>query len=154
MKARAIDHICIAVEDLQRARSVYEETLGLELAVEYVAPSEKIRVARYYLGEVALELMEPTGPDSEVAKFLKRRGEGVFLISYRVDDVEEGLRELRQRGCRLIDNRPRQLMGNRYAFIRPPKEMCGVLTEILDGHFEPAVPSPRGGDLQEGPSKG
>lgn len=152
MKARSIDHICIAVKDLNRARSIYEETLGLELAVEYVAPSEKIRVARYYLGDVALELMEPTEADSDVARFLERRGEGVFLISYRVDDVEEGLRELRQRGHRLIDERPRHLLGNRYAFIRPPKEMCGVLTEILDGRFELTAPSPADGDLQEGPS--
>lgn len=137
MKVEKIDHICIAVRDLERAKKVYEEALGLELDIEYVAESEKIRVARYYVGEVALELMESTSPDGEVAKFIERRGEGVFLISYRVPDVAEGLKELRVKGKRLIDETPRELMGNRYAFIMPPKEMCGVLTEILDGKFDP-----------------
>ncbi len=135
MKAKAIDHICIAVEDLEKAKKVYEETLGLELNIEYIAESEKIRVARYYIGDVALELMESTHPDGDVAKFIKRRGEGVFLISYKVDNVEESLHELKEKGYRLIDEKPRKLMGNRYAFIRPPKEMCGVLTEIIDGKF-------------------
>ncbi len=93
MKARKVDHICIAVKDLSAARTIYENTLGLELAIEYVAESEKIKVARYYIGEVALELMESTTPDGEVAKFIDKKGEGVFLISYQVDDVAEGLRE-------------------------------------------------------------
>ncbi len=136
MKAKKIDHICIAVRDLDKARKIYEETLGLELAVEYKAESEKIHVARYYIGEVALELMESTSADGDVAKFIEMRGEGIFLLSFRVDDVEEGIKELKERGERVIDERPRKLMGNRYAFIKPPKEMCGVLTEILDGEFD------------------
>ena len=137
MKAEKIDHICIAVKDLARARNVYEDMLGLEPALEYEAESESIRVARYYVGEVALELMEPTSPDCEVARFLTRRGEGVFLISYRVDQVEAGLQELKRKGKRLIDEQPRSLMGNRYAFVMPPSETFGVLTEILDGEFDP-----------------
>jgi methylmalonyl-CoA/ethylmalonyl-CoA epimerase len=139
MKAEKIDHICIAVKDLKRAEKIYEETLGLELSTRYTAESEKIRVARYYIGEVALELMEPTGPDSEVAKFLERRGEGVFLISYRVADVAQGLSELRAKGEPTIDREPRRLMGSRYAFIQPPNRMCGVLTEIFDGDFDPGA---------------
>ena len=137
MKAEAIDHISIAVKDLKKARKIYEETLGLELFTEIVAESEKIKVARYYLGEVAFELMEPTDPDSEVAKFLEKRGEGVFLISYRVADVVEGLAELQAKGEPTIDKEPRKLTGNRYAFIQPPGRTCGVLTEILDGDFDP-----------------
>ena len=139
MKAEKIDHICIAVKDLKKAQEIYETTLGLELSIKYVAESEKIHVARYYLGDVALELMEPTDQESEVAKFLKKKGEGVFLISYRVADVVEGLSEIRSRGEPLIDEEPRQLMGNRYAFIQPPGRMCGVLTEILDGDFDPGA---------------
>ena len=137
MEAEKIDHICIAVKDLRKARNIYEKTLGLTLSVAYVADSEKINVARYYIGEVALELMEPTTPDSEVAKFLEKRGEGVFLISYSVADVEKGLAELHANGEATIDQEPRELMGNRYAFIQPPHRMCGVLTEILDGDFDP-----------------
>ena len=81
--------------------------------------------------------MEPTGPDSEVAKFLEKKGEGVFLISYRVADVVEGLAELKAKGEITIDKEPRKLMGSRYAFIQPPNRTCGVLTEILDGDFDP-----------------
>jgi len=137
LKADKIDHICIAVKNLDQARRIYEETLGFELALEYVAESENIRVARYYLGEVALELMESTSPDGDVARFIRKKGEGVFLISYRVKDVESGLAELKAKGARLIDETPRHLMGNRYAFIMPPGDTCGVLTEILDGEFDP-----------------
>ncbi len=132
-----IDHICLAVRDLAAARRTYEEVLGLELDCEYIAESEKIKVARYYIGEVALELMESTSPDGEVAKFIARRGEGVFLLSYQVDDVEEKMAELKAAGHELIDDRPRELFGNRYAFINPPDRMCGVLTEIIDGDFNP-----------------
>lgn len=137
MKAEKIDHICIAVKDLQAARKIYEATLGLDLSVQYSSEAEKIHVARYYIGEVALELMEPTNSESEVARFIAKRGEGVFLISYRVADVEAGLAELREKGAKTIDRKPRKLMGNRYAFIQPPARMSGVLTEILDGEFDP-----------------
>jgi len=137
LKTKAIDHICIAVKDLDRARCIYEDTLGLELSVEYTAETEKIRVARYYLGEVALELMESTAPDGDVARFIEKRGEGVFLISYRVENVQGTLDELRAAGKKTIDSQPRELMGSRYAFIMPPHETCGVLTEIIDGNFDP-----------------
>ncbi len=137
MKAEKIDHICIAVKDLAKARKIYEETLGLDLSVEYTAESEKIKVARYYLGDVALELMESTTPDGDVARFIQKKGEGIFLISYKVDDVDKGLSELKDKGATLIDEKPRHLMGSRYAFIMPPKDMCGVLTEIIDGEFDP-----------------
>ncbi len=136
MKIKAIDHLCFAVRDLDAARRRYEEDLGLELDGLYVSESEKIRVARYYIGAVALELIEPNSDDSEVAKFLKRRGEGFYLISYRVDDVPSALAELAAKGVSTIDREPRQLKGNRYAFIHPPKALSGVLTEVLDGEFE------------------
>ena len=92
MKIKKIDHICFVVRDLEQAKKTYREDLGLIPDVEYVAPSENIKVARYYAGEVAIELMEPTSPDSEVGRFLKHKGEGFFLISYRVDNVKEVLR--------------------------------------------------------------
>jgi methylmalonyl-CoA/ethylmalonyl-CoA epimerase len=136
VKVKAIDHLCIAVRDVDKARQVYEEDLGLELDGLYVAESEKIKVARYYVGDVALELVEATSPDSEVAKFIDKRGEGFFLISYRVDDVEDSLAELTAKGVKTIDQRPRHLKGNRYAFIHFPQELSGVLTELLDGEFD------------------
>jgi methylmalonyl-CoA/ethylmalonyl-CoA epimerase len=136
MKLNAIDHLCFAVQDLDEARRRYEEDLGLELDGLYVSQSEKIRVARYYVGGVALELIAPTSADSEVAKFLKKRGEGFYLISYRVGDVDAVLAELRAKGVTTIDQRPRLLKGNRYAFIHSPRQLSGVLTEVLDGEFD------------------
>jgi methylmalonyl-CoA/ethylmalonyl-CoA epimerase len=135
MKLKAIDHLCFAVYDLDEARHWYEEDLGLELDGLYVSQSEKIHVARYYVGGVAVELIAPTSADSEVAKFLSKRGEGFYLVSYRVDDVDTVLAELRAKGVTTIDERPRRTMGNRYAFIHPPRQLSGVLTEVLDGEF-------------------
>ena len=136
MEITAIDHICLAVRNLDQARKVYEDILGLTLAHEYTAESEHIKVARYYIGDVALELMESTSNQGEVAKFIEKKGEGVFLISYRTPDVEQSINELKTKGKRLIDEKPRELYGNRYAFIMTPRETCGVLTEILDGDYK------------------
>lgn len=137
MELLKIDHICIAVRNLNETRRKYEEDLGLKPHVIYEAPTEKIKVIRYYVGETAIELIEPTDDESEVAKFLRKKGEGVYLISYRVTDVNMALKELHQKGVKTIDEKPRFLMGNRYAFIHHPKELGGVLTEILDGEFKP-----------------
>ena len=136
MNLRKIDHICFAVRDLEKAKEIYGENLGIVPAMEYEAESERIRVARYYIGEVAVELMEATGPEGEVAKFIERRGEGVFLISYKVDDLDSAIEELKSKGAKLIDEKPRHLFGNRYAFIQRPSELGGVLTELLDGEFD------------------
>ncbi len=136
MKIERIDHICFAVKDLERTKKIYGENLGLVPTVEYVAESEYIKVARYYIGEVAVEFMESTSPEGEVAKFIKKRGEGVFLISYKVDDLDGALTELKARGADLIDQEPRALFGNRYAFIQKPDKLCGVLTELVEGDFD------------------
>lgn len=136
MKIEKIDHICFAVKDLEATKKIYKEDLGLEPACEYVAPSEKIKVARYYIGEVAVEFMESTALDGEVAKFIDHRGEGVFLISYKVDDLSKAMEELKEKHVKLIDNEPRELFGTRYAFVHHPHKLNGVLTELLEGDFD------------------
>jgi len=136
VKIERIDHICFAVKDLERTKKIYGENFGLVPTVEYVAESEYIKVARYYIGEVAVEFMESTSPEGEVAKFIEKRGEGVFLISYKVDDLDGALTELKARGADLIDQEPRALFGNRYAFIQKPDKLCGVLTELVEGNFD------------------
>jgi methylmalonyl-CoA/ethylmalonyl-CoA epimerase len=142
MKIERIDHICFAVKDLERTKRIYRDNFGLLPEVEYVAESEYIKVARYYIGGVAVEFMESTSPEGEVAKFVTKRGEGVYLISYKVDDLPAALDELKQKGQRLIDKEPRELFGNRYAFVQRPDQLCGVLTELLDGDFDRSLVPP------------
>lgn len=136
MKLEKIDHICFAVKDLEETKKVYQEDFGLLPTYEYVAESEKIKVARYYIGDVAVECMESTARDGQVAKFIESRGEGVFLISYKVDDLSKAMDELKGKGVKLIDSKPRELFGNRYAFVHHPNKLNGVLTELLDGEFD------------------
>lgn len=136
MKLERIDHICFAVKDLEETKRVYKDDFGLAPTCEYVAESEKIKVARYYIGEVAVECMESTTPDGEVAKFIDTRGEGVFLISYKVDDLSKAMDELKTKGVKLIDSKPRELFGTRYAFVHHPNKLNGVLTELLEGDFD------------------
>jgi len=136
MKIERIDHICFAVKDLEETKRVYREDFGLTPTCEYTAESEKIKVSRYYVGEVAVEFMESTASDGEVAKFIDKRGEGVFLISYKVDDLTNAMRELKEKNVELIDKKPRELFGTRYAFVHHPNKLHGVLTELLEGDFD------------------
>jgi methylmalonyl-CoA/ethylmalonyl-CoA epimerase len=136
MKIEKIDHICFAVKDLEETKKIYKEDFGLVPTLEYIAESEMIKVARYYIGEVAVEFMESTSTDGEVAKFIDNRGEGAFLISYKVDNIDNALEELRKKGKKLIDEKPRELFGTRYAFVHHPSKLHGVLTELLEGDFD------------------
>ena len=136
MKIEKIDHICFAVKDLEGTKKIYKDHFDLLPACEYIAESEKIKVVRYYIGEVAVEFMESTSPDGEVAKFIDSRGEGAFLISYKVDNLEKSMRELKEKNVKLIDDKPRELFGTRYAFVHHPNKLHGVLTELLEGDFD------------------
>ena len=136
MKIEKIDHISFAVKDLEETKRAYKEDFGLIPTCQYIAESEKIKVARYTIGEVAVEFMESTAPDGEVAKFIDNRGEGAFLISYKVDDLSKAMQELKDKNIKLIDHRPRELFGTRYAFVHHPNKLHGVLTELLEGDFD------------------
>ena len=131
MKVKKIDHISLAVRNLDKARQAYENILRLKLHSTYVSEEENIRVARYRVGNIWLELMEPTG-EGDVSRFLDKRGEGLFVISYEVADVDTALEELKDKGFKTIDTKPRHHLRIRYAFTNHPKELCGMLTEVLD----------------------
>jgi methylmalonyl-CoA/ethylmalonyl-CoA epimerase len=141
MHIEKIDHICFVVRDLEKTKQIYRENFDLLPALEYVAESEHIKVARYYIGEVAVEFMESTSPESDVARFIGKKGEGFFLISYKVDNLDAAMEELRSKGAKLIDEKPRYLFGNRYAFVQKPQELGGVLTELLYGEFDASGPA-------------
>ncbi|MBS0614856.1 MAG: VOC family protein [Proteobacteria bacterium] len=131
MKVNKLDHICIAVRDLDAARKVWEPVLGKSAPDDaYVDEPEKIRVARYWLGGVGFELMESLTPDGDVAKFIERRGEGVMLISFNVDSTRAAIAELDQQGYPLIGGL-RPFRDCEFAFVHP-KKMNGVLLELID----------------------
>jgi methylmalonyl-CoA/ethylmalonyl-CoA epimerase len=131
MKVNKIDHICIAVKDLEAARKVWEPILGKPRPDDpYVDEPEKIRVARYWLGEVGFELMESTTPDGDVAKFVEKRGEGVMIIGLNVDNTEAAMNELKAKGYKFIGGL-RPFRGCKFAFVHP-KDVNGVLLELID----------------------
>jgi methylmalonyl-CoA/ethylmalonyl-CoA epimerase len=131
MKINKMDHICIAVKNLDEAQKVWGPVLGKSKPdIKYIDESEKIKVARYWLGDVGFELMESTDPDGEVAKFIKKRGEGVMLVSFNVDNTRESMDELKQKDYPIIGE-PRPFKGCEFAFVHP-KKMNGVLLELID----------------------
>jgi len=131
MKVNKIDHICVAVRNLDEARKIWEPILGKpEPDDPYVDEPEKIRVARYWLGEVGFELMESTTPDGDVAKFIDRHGEGIMLLSFNVDNTKEAMDELKAKDYPFIGG-ARPFRDCEFAFIHP-KAVNGVLLELID----------------------
>lgn len=129
MKAR-LDHIGIAVRGLDEALRFFRDSLGLEVSgIEQVA-DQRVRVAWLPAGESALELIEPTGPESPIARFLERRGPGLHHITLAVPDIEAALEHLRARGVRLIDERPRAGAGGHLIAFIHPSSTHGVLIEL------------------------
>ncbi len=136
MRINKMDHICVAVKNLDEARKAWEPLLGKDKPDdEYVDEREKIRVARYMVGEVGFELMESTTPDGDVAKFIEKRGEGIMLISLNVDNTREAVKDLQGKGYPFIPDArgeiARPFRECEFAFVHP-KKLNGVLTEIID----------------------
>jgi methylmalonyl-CoA epimerase len=127
----AIDHVGIAVEDIDGALSVYRDVLGLALVHRETVSEQGVDAALLDVGDSHVELVAPLGPDTTVAKFLERKGSGLHHVAYRVADIEATLAELREAGARLIDERPRTgIRGSQVAFVHPASS-GGVLTEIV-----------------------
>jgi len=136
MKINRIDHICVAVKDLEAAQKAWEPLLGKSGPDDaYVDEREKIRVARYWVGEVGFELMASTAPDGDVARYIEKKGEGVMVLSFNVDNTRDSVEQLESEGYPFIPDsrgevvRPFRSCG--FAFIHPQK-LNGVLTELID----------------------
>ncbi|HKJ05494.1 MAG TPA: methylmalonyl-CoA epimerase [Geopsychrobacteraceae bacterium] len=128
-----INHIGIAVKNLENAIPFYRDQLGMIFEGTEEVAEQRVRVAFLKVGDSRIELLEPTSTDSPVAKFLEKNGEGIHHLAYEVQDIEKALRELDAQGVRLIDKEPRRgAHGSRIAFLHP-KASGGVLTEICQG---------------------
>jgi methylmalonyl-CoA/ethylmalonyl-CoA epimerase len=127
---KKIDHIGIAVSSIDQARDYFENTLGLICEGVETVESQKVKTAFYSVGEVHIELLEPTSDDSAVAKYLGKNGEGVHHIAFRTDSVEEQLDQAEKCGCSLINRTPVDGAGGKKIAFLHPKSTCGVLTEF------------------------
>src|SRR5271157_5071809 len=129
---KAINHIGIAVRSIDAQRSFYEQTLGAVYeGVEEVA-DQKVRVGFFRVGDVRLELLEPSDPSSTIAAFIAKKGEGLHHVAYTVEDIEARIGELKQTGVRMIDESPRPgAHHTRIAFLHP-KSSCSILTELCE----------------------
>ncbi len=125
---RTLDHIGIAVSNLDEALKLYRDTLGLK--VEHVEDFEGMKIAFIPIGDTEFELLQPTDPNSALAKFLEKRGEGVQHVAIRVDDVQKSLEELKGKGLQVIDQKPRPGAGGAKIAFFHPKSTMGVLLEI------------------------
>ena len=131
MKVNKLDHICIAVKDLEAAKKLWQPILGKDRPDDaYVDEPEKIRVARYWVGGVGFELMESLTPDGEVAKFIDKRGEGIMLVSLNVDNTRAAMAELKAKDYPFIGG-ARSFRDCEFAFVQP-KAVNGVLLELID----------------------
>jgi methylmalonyl-CoA epimerase len=127
----AIDHVGLAVEDLDAALALYQERLGMPTVHRETVEEQGVEAALLDVGDSHVELLSPLGPDTAVGRFLARRGPGIHHVAYRVEDIEQVLRDLAAAGMRLIDERPRTgIRNSRVAFVHP-SATGGVLTEIV-----------------------
>ena len=136
MRAR-LDHIGIAVANIDQALAFYRDALGLEIERAEEVVSQRVRAHFIPAGEAALELLEATADDSPIAKYVGKRGPGLHHITLRVDDIQGTLEQLKARGVRLIDESPRPgAQGSLVAFIHP-SSAHGVLVELKQGDRHP-----------------
>jgi len=130
MELSHIEHIGIAVNNLEEAIEYYENTLGLVCyAIEEVA-DQKVKTAFFKIGQTKIELLESTDPEGPIGKFIEKRGQGIHHMAFATNNIEESLKEVEEKGVRLIDKTPRKgAEGLDIAFLHP-KSTFGVLTEF------------------------
>jgi len=129
---RKIDHVGIAVKNLEEAIKTYR-ALGLEVSEIEEVKEQKVRVAMLPVGESRIELLEATSPDSAIAKFIERRGEGIHHLAINVSNIDEALKNAKDSGLTLIDEKPRMGAGGKKVAFVHPKSTHGVLLEFVEG---------------------
>jgi methylmalonyl-CoA epimerase len=132
MNVTRVDHIGIAVKNLDEMVKWYEETLGVKAHGTEIVEDQKVKVAFLPIGDSELELLESTEADGPIAKFIEKNGEGIQHIALRVDNIEETLTELKAKEVRLIDQTPRYGAGNGSIAFVHPKATHGVLLELCE----------------------
>jgi methylmalonyl-CoA/ethylmalonyl-CoA epimerase len=132
MNLTHIEHIGIAVKSLDESIKFYEEVLGLKCYAVEEVKDQKVKTAFFQIGQTKIELLESTDPEGPIGKFIEKRGEGIHHIAYAAKDLTSSLDDLKNKGIKLIDEKPRKgAEGLNIAFIHP-KATYGVLTELCE----------------------
>ena len=127
-----IDHIGVAVEDLDEAIALYEQRLGMPVQHRETVEEQGVEAVLLGVGQSHVELLRPLSPDTAVGRFLERSGPGLHHVAYGTDDIQSALDDVRSAGLQLIDEQPRiGIRGSRVAFLHP-KSTGGVLTELVE----------------------
>jgi methylmalonyl-CoA/ethylmalonyl-CoA epimerase len=129
-----IDHIGVAVEDLDEAVALYSERFGMPVQHRETVEEQGVEAVLLGVGEGHVELLRPLGPETPVGRYMQRNGAGLHHVAYATEDIDSALDAVRSAGLALIDERPRRgIRGTRVAFVHP-KSTGGVLTELVEGH--------------------
>ncbi|MCK5096528.1 MAG: methylmalonyl-CoA epimerase [Desulfobacteraceae bacterium] len=132
MKIKKIDHLGIAVSSIDSGKKFWQDIMGLELEGTETVEEQKVTTAFMPVGESEVELLESTSPDGPIAKYIEKRGAGLQHVAFRVENIDEALAELKEKGVQLIDQTPRNGAGGaRIAFLHP-KATGGILVELCE----------------------
>jgi len=130
MKIKKIDHLGVAVNNIEGVKNFWTEIMGLHFEGSETVAEQKVTTAFFPVGESEIELLESTAPDGPIAKYIEKKGEGIQHVAFRVDNIEEALAELKAKGIRLIDEKPRIGAGGAKIAFLHPKATSGVLVEL------------------------
>lgn len=132
MEILKIDHLGIAVNSIDDGKNFWSDILGLSFEGTETVAAQKVTTAFFPVGESEVELLESTAPDGPVAKYIEKRGQGIQHIAFRVRDIEAALGELKEKGVKLIDEKPRHGAGGAKIAFLHPKATGGVLVELCE----------------------
>jgi methylmalonyl-CoA/ethylmalonyl-CoA epimerase len=132
MNILKIDHLGIAVNSIDEGKNFWTDVLGLKFEGSETVEAQKVTTAFFPVGESEVELLESTAPDGPVAKFIEKKGQGIQHVAFRVDNIDAALEELKEKGIRLIDEKPRMGAGGAKIAFLHPKATQGVLVELCE----------------------
>jgi methylmalonyl-CoA/ethylmalonyl-CoA epimerase len=132
MKVLKIDHLGIAVNSIDQGKNFWMDVLGLEFEGSETVDEQKVTTAFFPVGESEVELLESTAPDGPIARYLEKKGEGIQHVAFRVENIDSALQELKEKGIRLIDEKPRKGAGGAKIAFLHPKSTNGVLVELCE----------------------
>jgi methylmalonyl-CoA/ethylmalonyl-CoA epimerase len=132
MKVLKLDHIGIAVSNLEETLKFYTDALGLEVQGTETVEEQKVKVAFLPVGDTEVELLESTSPDGPIAKFIEKKGAGIQHIAFKVENIKEAIEYMQEKGFRMIDKAPRYGAGGAKIAFMHPKSSHGVLVELSE----------------------